>query len=162
MQDAMENAGDGPDLGILMAIAYRCMIDELTARLARAGFADIRPPDGYVFRALQGEGRTITELAELLGVSKQAALKIVDSMEERGLATRNPVAGDRRVRLIRLSERGRTAWQTAVRINRGIEAELAVQVGAEQASAMRAALEAFVAAHGGLDEARARRARPVW
>lgn len=151
-----------PDLGILLAITYRCLIDQLTAELAGAGFADLRPPDGYMLRALQGDGRTITELAALLHISKQAVLKIVDSLEDRGFAARHNVAGDRRTRVVRLTERGLAAWQTAISINRRIEDEFAARIGEEGAAAMRAGLLAFAESHGGLDDARARRARPVW
>jgi DNA-binding MarR family transcriptional regulator len=155
--DSME-----PDLGILLAITYRLFIDELTARLATAGYPDLRPPDGYMFRALQSEGRTITQLAEQLRISKQAALKIVDDMEGRGLVARHAVADDRRLKLIRLTDRGRRAMETAIRINRQIESEFAAQIGQETATTMRTALRLFVDTHGGRDDARARRARPVW
>jgi DNA-binding MarR family transcriptional regulator len=155
-------SAEGPDLGILLAIAYRCAIDQLTARLAAAGFPGLRPPDGYMFRALRGEGRTSTELAQILGISKQATIKIVDHMEARGLAARHPVPDDRRAKIIRLTEQGQKAMETAIRINGEIEAEFAAQIGMAEASAMRAALRAFTEIYGGAEDARARRARPVW
>jgi DNA-binding MarR family transcriptional regulator len=153
---------DGPDLGILLAIAYRCAIDQLTARLTAAGFPGIRPADGYMFRALRGDGHTSTELAQILGISKQATIKIVDHMEGRSLVARHPVADDRRAKIIRLTDQGRHTMETAIRVNGEIEAEFAAQVGAEDVSAMRAALIAFTEAYGGAEDARARRARPVW
>jgi DNA-binding MarR family transcriptional regulator len=153
---------DGPDLGILLAIAYRCAIDQLTARLTAAGFPGIRPPDGYMFRALRGEGRTSTDLAQILGISKQATIKIVDHMEARGLVARHPVADDRRAKIIRLTDQGRQTMETAIRINGEIEAEFAAQIGDAGVSAMRVALLAFTETYGGAEDARARRARPVW
>jgi DNA-binding MarR family transcriptional regulator len=161
-ENTTRDGQEGPDLGILLAIAYRCLIDELAARLSAAGFPNIRPPDGYMFRALQGEGRTSTELADLLDISKQATLKIIDSLEERGFVARHPVADDRRAKIVRLTERGLLAMQTAIQINRQIEAEFIAQIGAEDVGTLRAALTSFVETRGGIDDARARRARPVW
>jgi DNA-binding MarR family transcriptional regulator len=151
-----------PDLGILLAIAFRCAIDELTARLAQAGFPDVRPADGYMFRALQGDGRTSSELADMLRISKQATIKIIDNMEARGLAARHPVPEDRRAKLVRLTERGQFAMATAKQINRTLEAELMERIGPADVTAMRAALAVLCDMYGGQDDARAGRARPVW
>lgn len=162
MTDFSSSVDAEPDLGILLAITYRVFIDQLTARLDAAGFPDLRPPDGYMFRALQGEGRTGTQLADLLRISKQATLKIIDDMEARGLVERHADADDRRIKVIRLTERGRRAMETAIQINRQIEAELTARIGPASTVTMRMALRTFVEAYGGYDDVRARRARPVW
>jgi DNA-binding MarR family transcriptional regulator len=152
----------GADLAILITVAFRCVVDQLTARLAAAGFPDVRPPYGYIFRALQGEGMTSTELAALLQVSKQATLKLVDELEAHDFVARHPDIADRRAKILRLTVRGRSALETAMGISADLEAELAALVGDDRVASMRSALVTFIASHGGLEDARARRARPVW
>jgi DNA-binding MarR family transcriptional regulator len=154
--------GREADLAILLTIAFRCLVDQLTGRLAAAGFPDVRPQYGYVFRALQGEGMTSTELAALLGVTKQATVKLVDDLEAHDFVARHPDSADRRAKTVRLTDRGRRALATAQGISADLEAELVTTVGSAQVDAMRQALLAFITAHGGLEDARARRARPVW
>jgi MarR family transcriptional regulator, organic hydroperoxide resistance regulator len=58
------------------------------------------------FRFL-AEPRTMSELASSLHCDPSNVTAIVDGLEERGLATRRPSAGDRRVKLIELSAEGR-------------------------------------------------------
>ncbi|MFY1692146.1 MarR family transcriptional regulator [Plantactinospora sp. WMMB782] len=48
---------------------------------------------GLVFQALRGGGATGTELADRLGVTKQAAGQIVDDLERRGYLRREPHPG---------------------------------------------------------------------
>ena len=48
-------------------------------------------PFGYVIRALADRDRTLTELAALLGVSKQAAIKVVDEMQRHKLLSVTPI-----------------------------------------------------------------------
>ena len=83
----MVNDIDG-DLAILVVGAARVVADELGDAVACSGIDDMRAPFGYVIRALADRDRTLTELANLLGVSKQAAIKVVDEMEARGFLTR--------------------------------------------------------------------------
>ncbi|APE33514.1 hypothetical protein BOX37_05495 [Nocardia mangyaensis] len=52
------------------------------------------------------EGATIGEIAEHLGVTKQAASQLVDDLVTRGYADRNPHPRDARARLITLTGRG--------------------------------------------------------
>jgi MarR family transcriptional regulator for hemolysin len=105
---------------------------------------------------------TSTELAALLGVTKQATVKLIDDLEAHDFVARHPGDADRRAKTVRLTERGRRALATARGISADLEAELVATVGQEHVAVMRGALLAFITAHGGLDDARARRARPVW
>ena len=153
---------EGPDFAILIAGAYRCLADALVAGLAAAGFPEVRPQDGYIFRALAHESLNSAELARRLGVSKQATLKIVDDLEARGFVSRQPGDADRREKILRLTDRGQAARATALRLSRAMEAELAAELGAEQVASTHRVLASFIRRHGELDAFLARRARPVW
>lgn len=151
-----------PDLAILLTGANRCLVDRLGAALTDAGFAEVRPPYGYVLRAVADRELTLTQLADLLGVTKQATLKVVDEMEARGLVSRAPHASDRRAKLIRLTPRAQAVRRRALATSHRIEAELREDLGDEAMEAARAVLLRFIERHGGLEDALARRARPVW
>jgi DNA-binding MarR family transcriptional regulator len=64
-----------------------------------------------------------------MGTSKQAASKLVDTMEAAGLVTRSTSAADARQKSIELAARGRELLGVVEGIYRDIEAEWAVVVG---------------------------------
>jgi DNA-binding MarR family transcriptional regulator len=65
----------------------------------------LRPAAFGALRAL-GEPRTMSEIASFLQCDNSNVTGIVDSLEQRGLAGREPSPADRRVRLITLTEEG--------------------------------------------------------
>lgn len=153
---------DNPDLGILLILALRGFVDELHSGLDKAGFDDVRPPYGVVFRALKDRPLTLTALAAQLGVTKQATVKIVDEMESRGLLSRVADDTDRRAKQLVLTDRGHEAMQTAIRLGRTIEQRLLAETGPRTLASMRRALETFVGMTGGADDMRRHRSRAVW
>jgi DNA-binding MarR family transcriptional regulator len=145
------------DFGLLLARAFNAYVGHLHDRLAEAGFDDLRPTFGLPLRALHEAPRTTTELAAQLGVTKQAAGKVVGEMERRGLIERVPSPTDGRAVVLRLSPRGTALVREAVRIGTDVEHDL----GADAARGLRPALERL--AYDPPWEATAhRRARRVW
>ncbi|MFE9931542.1 MarR family winged helix-turn-helix transcriptional regulator [Streptomyces sp. NPDC005533] len=133
------------------------MLGEFTRRVAEAGYPDLRPLHGMAFQALKGPGATATELAERLGVTKQAAGQIVDDLEKRGYVRREPHPGGGRRKLVVLTAAAYTHLAVAGRILHGLEAELA---GSADLTVLRRELSHLVRAlHGddGLPPL-----RPVW
>src|SRR5881227_2684131 len=90
----------------LLAIAYRQLIDGLHSRLPAAGFDDVRPSYGFVLLAVRDRPTTIVDLAGLLGVTKQAASKLVGAMDAAGYVQRTADASDARAKNIALAPRG--------------------------------------------------------
>lgn len=84
---------EGVELLFLLGLGFQTLLGEFTRRVADAGYPDLRPVHGMAFQALQGAGATATELAERLGVTKQAAGQIVDDLEKRGYVRREPHPG---------------------------------------------------------------------
>jgi DNA-binding MarR family transcriptional regulator len=151
-----------PDLAILLTGSARVVADRLGAAVARAGIDDMRSSFGFVIRALSEQDRTLTELSELLGVTKQAAIKVVDEMEARGFVARGPLPGDRRAKAIALTPRGEAVRAAARAESERMEAELRAAAGEEDVAALRRTLLRFAELHGGAQDAAAARARPVW
>jgi DNA-binding MarR family transcriptional regulator len=151
-----------PDWAILVVGADHCVVGRLQATMRAAGHDEMRPPYGFVIRALAAGGLRLTELAERLGVTKQAALKVIDEMEARGLVDRTPAPGDRRAKLIRLTTRGQAVRRRALAASERMEAELRADLGDADVEAARRVLLRFIERHGRLEDALERRARPVW
>jgi len=95
-------------LARLFAIGYRVLVDGMHRRLVERGWSDVRVNYGFVLLAARDGSLRGADAAALLGVSKQAASKLIEGMQEAGYVTRQPHADDDRAKLIRLTERGRT------------------------------------------------------
>ncbi|MDT4912227.1 MAG: hypothetical protein QOC66_1355 [Pseudonocardiales bacterium] len=158
----MANQIAEPDLAILLTGAARVVADRLGDAVARAGIDDMRSSFGFVIRALSERDRTLTELSELLGVTKQAAIKVVDEMEDRGYVERQPDPADRRAKVIRLTGKARRVRRTALRASSRLEAELVQDIGEKDLQAMRRVLLRLLERHGALDSALAGRSRATW
>jgi DNA-binding MarR family transcriptional regulator len=151
-----------PDLAILIVAAARVVADVLGPAVAAAGVEDIRPQFGFVLRAAGENGVTLTELADRLAMTKQAAIKVVDEMERRGLVERRAHPEDRRAKLIAPTERGLLVRKAALMASRRMERDLRRVTGDADVDALRRALAELLGRHGGLEDALAGRARPVW
>lgn len=133
------------DLGVLFNLAYGAFVARLHTAMAEAGFHDLGQSFGYVFRLLDAGPASLVSLATRLQITSQGALKIVADMEAKGYVERLGHPDDARVRMVALTERGRNALSTARRFHAAFEAQLATQVGASNAAALRSTLERIVA-----------------
>lgn len=93
-------------LPVLLLGAFRAVVDQAHAELARRGHPDARPLHGFALQAVGPEGASISEIGRRLGVSKQAAAKTVASLERLGYTVREPHPTDARATLVRRSPRG--------------------------------------------------------
>src|SRR4051795_1665333 len=130
--------GDKPiPLARLLAMAYRELIDGLHSRLPAAGFKDVRPSYGFVLLAVRERPTTIVDLAALLGVTKQAASKLVGAMDDAGYVQRTTDASDARAKNIALAPRGVKLLKTVEAIYSDLESEWAATIGEPAVSRMR-------------------------
>lgn len=96
----------------VLAAASR-VIEEIQEGIVRRGYPDVRPAHGFAFvRISQGEA-TVLDVAEHLGVTKQAASQLVDQLVQRGYVTRVTDPLDARRRLLALTARGRACTRAA-------------------------------------------------
>jgi DNA-binding MarR family transcriptional regulator len=158
----MDQPINPPDLALLVTGAARIVADRLGAAVQQAGIDDMRSSFGFVIRALAERDRTLTELAELLSVTKQAAIKVVDEMEARGYLERRADPADRRVKVLRLTSKAKRVRRAALTASQRMESELREDVGDEEVAAMRRALLRLLQRHGALADAVAGRSRAVW
>lgn len=130
----------GFELPLRLLLAFRVLIDELHAELARRGHPDMRPMHGFVFQAIGPGGTTAAELGRRLGISKQAAGKTIDTLEQLGYLERGPDPGDARRKVVRLTGRATDALALSARIFDDLRARWAEILGTERLRALEADL----------------------
>lgn len=115
--------------------------------LEQAGFDDVPANGMYVIGglALGAEGVPIRQLVRELGVTKQAAGQLVDTLVARGYLVRTPDEVDRRQLIVTLTDRGRAAAETQTAARADIDTRLAERVGDADVAAARRALVALIA-----------------
>lgn len=143
----------------LLAMAYRTLMDDLHARLRERGWHDVRPAFGFVLLAARPEPTTATDIAALMGTTKQAASKLIDSMEGAGYVRRSVGSSDARRREVELSPRGRKLLLDVEAIYSELEAEWAAVIGERGVARLRSDLSKVVSdRHDGALPA----VRPTW
>lgn len=130
-------AGDDVPLARVFAMAFRSLIDGLHERLAERGWPGMRPSYGFVLVAVHGGPTTATDVADLLGTTKQAAAKVVGAMEADGLLRRAPHEGDGRAKALELTDDGRRLLATVEEAYAELEAGWAEVVGRDRVEAIR-------------------------
>jgi DNA-binding MarR family transcriptional regulator len=137
-------------LARLFAIAYRDLVQALHATLAEQGWHDVRPTYGFVLLAVRGQGRTATELAALLGTTKQAASKLVGAMADAGYVVHGAHPADSRAKLVTLTARGGRLLAAVEAIYAGLEERWAQVIGRPAVESLRTHLSTVIrAGHGG-------------
>lgn len=85
--------------------AARSLVDGIHDGAMARGFDDLRPAHGFAFARI-AYGATVREVADHLGVTKQAASQLVDELLHKGYVARRPHPTDARARLIVLTDKG--------------------------------------------------------
>ncbi|TYK52279.1 MarR family winged helix-turn-helix transcriptional regulator [Actinomadura decatromicini] len=126
----------GYELPLRLFLAFRGIVDELNAELARQGHPDLRPMHGFVFQAIGPQGTTAVELGRRLGVSKQAAGKMIESLERAGYVERGADPVDARRKIVRLTARGTDSLDRAALIFERIRDDWVRRLGADRVRAL--------------------------
>jgi len=136
-------------LARLFAMAFRDLIDDLHDRLRDRGWDDLRPAYGFVLLAAEAGPTSVTALGTLMGMTKQAASKLVDAMEAGGYVARGAGAADARQRPVTLTPRGRRLLAAVEEIYAELEAGWAAVIGEARVADLRnAVLTVLVHRHG--------------
>lgn len=146
-------ATDSADLPVLVLRMATQLIDAIQDGVATRGFTDVRPSHGFAFARISTGDATASDLADHLGVSKQAAGQLVDQLVDRGYVTREADPADGRARLLRLTPRGWECTRAADEAARVAVAQWRRQLDPATFAALCTALRTVV---------RPGRLRPAW
>jgi DNA-binding MarR family transcriptional regulator len=144
MSDSAHTTGPPTTILSLLDAAADSVLDEFRRELEGAGYADIRPTHGCVFRFVRDRGMRLTELAQLAGMTKQSVGELVDDLVDLGYVERIPDPEDRRAKLICLTDRGVEAQRVGFGLLAEIEDRWAERFGAGRVKQLRKLLEEAV------------------
>lgn len=133
----------GFELPLLLAAAFRNLIDDLHEELADRGHPGVRPVHGFALQAVGRDGATTSELGRRLGISKQAAGKTTIALVALGYVTREPDPDDARARRLRVTERGEDCLRASAEIFEILRSRWVAQVGGPRVAALEDDLEAL-------------------
>jgi DNA-binding MarR family transcriptional regulator len=114
--------------------------DALTA----AGFTDMPGNGGYVLGLAEPDGAPLSDVITDLGVSKQTAKELVDTLVVRGYLRRTTDPQDDRRVVLTLTDRGRAASATVFATAQEVNARLLAVVGAERMAHTQETLAALL------------------
>lgn len=148
------------DLTSLLLLSFRSAINELHERLKELGFGDIRPTHGFMFTYINPNGATGIELAEYLGITKQAVSKMVDYLEKNGYVMRKTHPTDKRGKIIVLTDRGFSVMKAKQEILSEIEQRWVENIGDKRMKIIKEDLTKLV--HGAKEDKLSSKLIPVW
>jgi DNA-binding MarR family transcriptional regulator len=108
--------------------------------LRERGLHDMPPNGPFVIGGMGNRDQPLGALVEQLGVTKQAAGQLIDSLVQRGYLSRSPDADDRRRVNVALTERGREAADAVRAGVMAVERELTELLGTSGLEQLRAGL----------------------
>lgn len=148
------------NLTSLLSLSLSSLVDELNDRMNELGYGDIRPSHGFMFKFIMPDGATGMEIAEYLGITKQAVSKMVDYLEKSGYVMRKNHPTDKRGKIIVLTEKGLLVMKLKEEILIDIEQRWIESIGAERIQMLKEDLaKLFYEANKGKLSPKS---RPIW
>ncbi len=137
-------ADEGLAVAMLVVRAASQVVEGIQQGLAERGFVDVRPAYGFAFVRISAGDASMVDVAEHLGVTKQAASQLVEQLVQRGYVERQPYPGDGRSRQLRLTARGWACTRAADHAAADIAESWGRQLGDDGVAALYAGLRAVV------------------
>jgi DNA-binding MarR family transcriptional regulator len=135
---------DGVTFPALLRAARTTYGSAMREALSEVGCDDMPRNGMFVIGAIARTGAPLSRIITELGVSKQAAGQLVDTLVLRGYLDRSIDVEDRRRLTVSLTERGRGAAEAIRAAVEGVDAELLSRVGPEYVAHTRATLAALI------------------
>jgi DNA-binding MarR family transcriptional regulator len=128
--------------GDLLALTRQSWLGQMASRLERYGYTDYRRTDAATLRMLWQGPLPVGHLGEVMGVTRQAARKVIDGLEQRGYATTERDSRDTRQLNVTLTPVGRDYARAIIHVIQQLNREVAERVTPAQLAAADAVLRA--------------------
>lgn len=135
----------GAELATLLLGGFRTFVQRTQDELEARGHPDHRPVHHFALRAVHQGADTVTELGRRLDVTRQAAAKTVEALEERGYLARSADGADRRRRRLQVTARGVELLEAGEATMAALRTEWARRIGADELDRLQDALALLVA-----------------
>lgn len=133
------------ELIFLLGLAFQQVQRDFVQHLDAAGYDDLRPAHGFALQVItQGRAVTASELAERLGITKQAGSQLVDQLVERGYVSRATHPSGGRRRLLVLTARGHQHMRDAGSILQQVEKTFTKSIDRHRLAELRSDLIAII------------------
>ena len=130
--------------GDLLALARQSWVHRMAAELENRGFPGYRLTDAATLRRLRRGPASVGALAVPMGVTRQAARKVVRGLEERGHASTRTDPDDARKLNVILTPAGRAYADAIIEVIAELNRAVAARVPADQLAAADAVLRASI------------------
>ncbi|MGH3203336.1 MAG: MarR family winged helix-turn-helix transcriptional regulator [Streptosporangiaceae bacterium] len=128
--------------GDLLGLTRQSWVGQMSSRLERVGYADYRRSDAAALRMLWPGPLPVGQIGAGLGVTRQAARKVADGLEQRGYATTERDSRDTRQLNVTLTQLGRDYALAIILVIAELNREVAARVSPAQLAAADAVLRA--------------------
>jgi DNA-binding MarR family transcriptional regulator len=135
--------GDDANIPALLRGARGSYAHTIAAFLAEAGCDDLPQNGPFVLGGMANHGTPAVDMIRGLGVTRQAASQLIDTLVVRGYLSREVNTADRRRLNIELTDRGRAAAEAIAAAIAQVDAELATMVTPAELAGLRAGLTAL-------------------
>jgi DNA-binding MarR family transcriptional regulator len=125
-------AGQDPNLGVLLFVAYRSLEQQAHDAVVAAGFTDITLAQARIAARIGPGGMRVSDLAAQARVTKQSAAFLVAGLEAAGYVERTPDPTDRRAHIVRLTAQAAEVVRIADAEVARVLAEWADHVGTDR------------------------------
>jgi DNA-binding MarR family transcriptional regulator len=129
------------NFGRLLLNAFRYFEQGLMVRLQAAGYGELRRVHLSVLRQVDFAGTRVTELADRVGVTKQAMSQFLSECEELGYLERRADPSDGRAKLVYFTPKGQAFMTSVKRVIQAAEREIVATLGAAEVERLREGLK---------------------
>jgi DNA-binding MarR family transcriptional regulator len=141
--DAVDRAGGEPSpyVGAQLRVVWQWVREQLYAGVVAAGFDDLNAAHVGLWRYPGLEGQRPSQLANRAGITKQSVNDLLGHLEHHGYLVREPDSADGRVRVIRLTPKGRRLEQTIYAAAGAAQQRIADILGPRRFAQLHSSLE---------------------
>ena len=132
--------------GMMMTLIARWN-EQMDSKREETEFADIRPSDIRVFGQLRGRTVKLSVIHKEMGFSRQAAQQAVERLVERDLLKVEMVDGNKRDKMVSITEKGQELRTLAAQQIREIENSCAEIIGEDGKETLRTLLSQLLKAN---------------
>ncbi len=146
--------------GDLLALARLSWVRQMADRLGRLGYADYRRSDAMALRMLSRGPVSVGGLGTELGVTRQAARKVIDGLEQRDFVRTERDTQDSRVLNVILTQAGAAYARAVIEVIYALNREFVEQVDPAHLATADLVLRAVIEGDSALGATAAQIRRP--
>jgi len=133
-----------PDVRPLISIVdrlHRSLQADMVEQARERGYSEIKGAHNLVFAWLPPEGARTADMATRAGITRQSLGEVVRELVELGILRMTPDPSDRRAKLVRYTDYGRTVTNEGYQHIIDLERRFAEEFGEEEYAMVRTLLE---------------------